>query len=57
MHIVITLAVCCVPLYSLKANFTASPEAENANDYQEGCHSAVRSFSVQAENVAFSKPE
>lgn len=54
MHIIITLAGCCMPLYSLKANFTVCPEAENANDYQEGCHSAVRSSSVQTENVVFS---
>lgn len=33
MDIIIALAVCCMPLYSLKANFTAYPEAENANDY------------------------
>lgn len=53
MHKIITLAGCSVPLYSLKANSTASPEAENASDYQDGCHSAVRSFSVQTENVIF----
>lgn len=40
-YTIITPAGCWVPLYSLKANFTACPEAESANDYQEGCPFAI----------------
>lgn len=54
MYTKITPAGCWVPLHSLKAKFTACPEAESANGYQQDCLSAMQNFSVKTKNLVLS---